>query len=299
VLTLLHAGLAAAKALGASAEEDAAGLLQQIGHTYFVRQEYGRAEHHVHSAHLAYLRADGDQTSGIATCLHTGARILVATGNVMMGIDSHERALTLVRKIGERGAGMEKVFLYRAGEAYQEAFEYERAASYYHKSLALARAQEDEASEATVLQLLGSLSFARERTAEARGFAETALQKHAGLLAANRMGEVCALLSQIELEDGNLFEAKQYAHKAVHHSRRAGATLDEATALHVLGRIFAQSGQRDDAAEALTLAAAMLADLQSDRGEQIAAELRELHREIDLPSARVDSPVVDRDPEVR
>ncbi|MCP2201421.1 transcriptional activator domain-containing protein [Lentzea flava] len=297
VLNVLHLGLAAAKALGEPAEEDAAGLLQQIGHTYLARQEYGRAEHYVHSAHLAYQRAKGDQTSGVATCLHTGARILVATGNVTMGIDSHERALALVRKIGESGPGMEKVFLYRAGEAYKEAFEYERAASYYHKSLALARDQEDEASEATVLQLLGELSFARERTAEARGFAEAALWKHAGLLAVGRVGEVCALLSQIELEDGNMFEAKQYARKAIQFCGRADAPLSEATALHVLGRVLARDGQRDGAVEALTIAAALLADLQPERGERIAVELRELQREIDLPGARTDSPVVDRRPE--
>lgn len=297
VLNVLHAGLAGAKALGESAAEDLADLLQQIGHTYLARQEFGRAEHYVHSAHLAYLRAPGDQTPGVATCLHTGARILVATGNVTMGIDSHERALTMVRMIGERGPGMEKVFLYRAGEAYQEAFDYQRAASYYHKSLVLAREQEDEASEATVLQLLGSLSFARERIAEARGFAEAALWKHAGLLAVGRVGEVCALLSEIELEDGKLFEAKQYARKAIQFCGRAGAPLSEATALHVLGRIHAREGLRDGAVEALSLAVALLADLQPERGERIAAELGELQLEIDLPEARKDSPAVKRDTE--
>ena len=44
---------------------------------------------------------------------------------------------------------------------------------------------------------------------------------------------------------------------------------------------------------------AVLADLQPERGELIAAELRELQHEIDLPVARTDSPVVDRDSEAR
>jgi tetratricopeptide (TPR) repeat protein len=295
VLSLLHAGLAAARSLGEPAEATAADLMQQIGHTYLQRQEYGRAEHYVHSAHLGYLRAGGDQTSGIAICLHTGARILVETGNIPMGIDSHHRALALVRQIQE--SGLERIFLFRTGEAYQKAFEYERAYSYYHQALALA--QGDEASEATILQLLGSLSFARERTDEARVFAEDALWKHARQLAVGGVGEVCALLSEIELEAGNLLKAKQYARQAIRFCGRVGASLSEAAALQVLGRILGLADQRDGAIEALERAQAILLDLNPDRAVLVASELGRLYSEIDLPGARTGSPVVDRDPEVR
>lgn len=290
VLSLLHAGLTAAKSLGEQAEAAAADLMQQIGHTYLLRQEYGRAEHYVHSAHVGYLRAGGDQTSGIASCLHTGARILVATGNIPMGIDSHERALVLVRRLGE--SGLERFFLFRTGEAYQKAFEYERAASYYRQALALA--QGDEAAEATILQLLGSLSFARERTDEARVFAEDALWKHVRQLTVGGVGEVCALLSEIEVEAGNLWEAKQYARQAIRFCARAGASLSEATALCVLGGILGRADQRDGAVEALERALAILLDMDPDRAEQVAFELRGLCSEIDLPAARTDSPVADR-----
>jgi tetratricopeptide (TPR) repeat protein len=292
VLNLLHTGLAAAQRLGESAEEETAALMLQIGATYLQRQEYGRAEHYVHSAHLGFVRADGDQSLAIASCLHTGARILVATGSVLMGIDSHERALAMLRKVGARG--LEVGFLYRAGEAYKNAFEYERASSYYHEALALARAREDEASEATVLQLLGALSFAQERTAEARGYAEASLAKHARLFAVGKAGEACALLSEIELEDGRLFEAKQYARQAIRLCGRADASLSEATALHVLGRILGRAAQRDGAIEALERAQAIFADLGSDRAGQIAVELRELQVEVALPAARTGSPTLDR-----
>ncbi|MDX8053520.1 NB-ARC domain-containing protein [Lentzea sp. BCCO 10_0798] len=299
VLDLLHAGLAAARSLGKAAEIGAADLMQQIGHTYLLRQEYGRAEHYVHSAHLGYLRAGGNQTSGIAICLHTGARILVATGNIPMGLDSHIRALALVRQLGESGRGLERIFLFRTGEAYQKAFEYEQAASYYHQALSLAQTQGDEASEATILQLLGSLSFARERTAEARAFAEDALRKHARQLAIGRVGEVCALLSQVEAEAGNSLKAKQYARQAIRFCGRAGASLSEATALCVLGRILGQADQRDGAVEALERAEAILLDLDPDRAGQVTSELRHLRAEIDIPAARVHSPVVERGSEVR
>lgn len=294
VLRLLHAGLTAAKSLGEPAEAAAADLMQQIAHTYLQRQEYGRAEHYVHSAHVGYLKAGGDQKSGIATCLHTGARILVDTGNIPMGIDSHLRALALVREIEEDSRGMEMGFLFRTGEAYQKAFEYERASSYYHQALTLARMQGDEVSEATILQLLGSLSFACERTGEARGFAEDSLRKYARHHVVGGVGEVCALLSQIEVEAGDLLNAKQYARKAIQFCGRVGASLSEATALCVLGRILGMSDQRDGAVEALERAQVILLDVDAHRAEQVAAELLRLQAEIDLPTPRIDSLVVDR-----
>jgi tetratricopeptide (TPR) repeat protein len=299
VLTVLHAGLAAADSLGEQAEVDAAELVHSIAHTYLRRQEYQLAEHYVHSAHLRFLRASGDQTLGIAACLHTGARILVATGNILMGIDSHERALAALRGTGGAWPGLEKGFLHRAGEAYRHAFEFERAASYYHEALLLARAQGDEAHEATSLQLLGELAFAQERTSEARGYAEAALAKHARLLAVAKVGEVCALLSQIELEAGHLFEAKQYARQAIRLCGRADAAMSEAAALFVLGRTLRHAAQRDGAVEALERAQAIYDDLHSDRSAEVAVELaavlREQRAELSLPAARTDSPVLDRD----
>lgn len=295
VLAMLHIGLSGAKFLGESAEEEYATLLLQIGHTYLLRQEYGQAEHHVHLAHLAFARAGGDRAVAIASCLHTGARILVATGNVLLGIDSHERALAMLRQAGPGFRGMEIGFLYRAGEAYKNAFEHRRAAAYFHQALALARELEDEAAEATVLQLLGALSFAEERTAEARGFVEAALHKHARLLAVGKAGEACALLSEIELDDGKLFEAKQYARQAIRLCGIAGASLHRATALHVLSRILRREAQRDGAIEALEQACAIFADLDQERALQATAELRELQAELALPTARADSPALDRE----
>ncbi|MDX8143136.1 NB-ARC domain-containing protein [Lentzea sp. BCCO 10_0061] len=295
VLNLLHTGLAAAKFLGACAEEETSALLLQIGYTYLLRQEYRRAEHHVHLAHLGFARAEGDQTVAIASCLHTGARILVETGSVIMGIDSHERALLMLRQSDHPAPSMEIGFLYRAGEAYKNAFEYARAATYYHQALALACEIGDETSEATVLHLLGALSFARERTAEAREFAEAALFKHARLHAIGNAGEACALLSEIELEDGRLFDAKQYARQAIRLCGRAGASLHEATALHVLSRILEREAQFDGAVEALERAHVIFADLDRGRAELVAAELRELQVELALPAARSESPVLDLD----
>lgn len=297
MLAVLGLGLTAAKALGEPAAEAAADLMQQIGHTHLLRQQYRQAEHFVHSAHIAYLQAGGDQRSGIASCLHTGARILVATGNIQMGIDSHERALSLIREIGE--AGLEIYFLFRAGEAYQKAFDYERAGSYYHKALLLSRAQGDEWAEATILQLLGSLSFSRERVDEARSFAEDSLWKYVGQRAIGGVGEVCALLCEIEAEAGDLWSAKQYARQAIRFCGRVGASLSEATALRVLARILARSGQRDGAIEALERARSLLIEQDADSAGQVASELDRLRAEIHLPVARSDSPVMDRDPEVR
>jgi tetratricopeptide (TPR) repeat protein len=231
----------------------------------------------------------------IANCLYMGARILVGTGSILMGIDSHERALLMLRQSGSEARGIEVSFLYRAGEAYKNAFEYARAADYYHQALSLAREVGDEASEAAVLHLLGALSFAREHTAEARGFAEASLFKNARLHAVATAGETCALLSEIELADGRLFEAKQYARQAIRLCGQAGASLHEATALYVLSRILRRLALVDGAVEALERAHVIFADLDRERAELIAAELRELQVGPVLPAARSGSPVLDRD----
>lgn len=109
-------------------------------------------------AHPKY-RLTGDE-AGIAAYLHISARIMLETGNTLMGIDSHERALRVVRRTGK--TGLEVTFLFRAGEAYQLAAEYGKAAAYYREALSLARDPGDTTAEGHVLVLLGSPSFDRD-----------------------------------------------------------------------------------------------------------------------------------------
>ncbi|TWP54358.1 hypothetical protein FKR81_02080 [Lentzea tibetensis] len=285
-LTLLHAGLAAQ-------DEDEIPVLQHsIGFTYLQRQQYGLAEHFVHAAHIGFARRGYEK--GIAGCLHTGARILVETGNLALGIDSHERALAAVRRIDE--PGLETAFLFRAGEAYQRSMDYARAASYYGQALALAREQQDADAEAKVLYLFGSLSFVRERTAEARDYVTAALAKQAQLYSIGDAGRSCVLLAEIELDAKRFREAKWTARTALRLCVRTGDLLGEATALHVLGRVLRLRPPLDGAIEAFERARAIFVDLLNrERAARISVELEELQVDPGMPGTRCGSPVIERD----
>ncbi|HEX7307285.1 hypothetical protein, partial [Lentzea sp.] len=96
---------------------------------------------------------------------------------------------------------------------------------------------------------------------------------------------------------GSLLKAKQYARQAIRFCARAGASLSEATALLVLAKILSIAGQRDGVIEAMERAQSILLDLDPERAGQVAAELRLLSSEIELPEARTGSPVLECDPE--
>ncbi len=284
VLTILRSGLSAA---GTDIQEQA-NTLHNIALIHLIRQDFAAAEHHVHLAHLKFAEI-GDET-GIAGCLHTNARIRVETGDIPMGIDSHERALRTVRRAGEKG--MEAVFLYRAGEAYQRATEFERAAAYYRESLTLARALADSTIQGRVLTMLGSLSFAREQTAEARRYLSAGLVLLEHAYDIGFAGTNCGLLAQVELESGRLFEATQYGRQALRLCRRVFDPRGEADALHTLGRIFRKTARREAAIEAWEQAEAIYIDLDPERARQTARSLSELTTlTVELPSVRQTSPI--------
>ncbi|WP_170155943.1 tetratricopeptide repeat protein [Umezawaea tangerina] len=284
-LTILHTGLSAA--MSGSDVEYQADALHNIATIKLLRQRFGEAEHHVQLAHVKYAEI-GDEV-GIAACLHTGARIMVETGNVVMGIDSHERALRMIRRTRE--AGLEVTMLYRAAEAYQRAYEYERAASYYRESLHLARDLDDVLAQGRILTLLGSLSFAREQNAEARDHLRAGLALLARVYDIGAAGTACGLLARVELECGNLFEAREYGRQSVRLCKRVFDSRGEADALQNLAVVFRRTARYEAAVEAWEQAKTILDDLDPQRAAEIARLLRETpDSAAGIPTGRRESP---------
>ncbi|WNV91812.1 BTAD domain-containing putative transcriptional regulator [Umezawaea sp. Da 62-37] len=258
-LKILHVGLSAAQSR--SDVEEEANALHNIALTNLLRQRFREAEHHVHRAHIKYNEI-GDEV-GIAACLHTGARIMVETGNVIMGIDSHERALRMFRRISE--TGLELISLYRTGEAYQRASEYVKAASYYREALSLARDQEDIVAQGRTLVLMGSLGFARKQVAEARDHLLAGLSLAAEVHDIGTAGTACGLLAEVELKCGRMFEATQYGRQSIRLCGRAFDSRGEVAALETLAAIFTTTSRYEAAVEAREHAKAILDDLDPGR----------------------------------
>ncbi|WP_170232307.1 ATP-binding protein [Saccharothrix saharensis] len=287
VLALLQAGYAAV-AHEESSIEPQADALQAIATLHLLRRNFAEAEHYAHLAHIKYRLIEDEV--GIAACLHTTARIMVETGNTLMGIDSHERALRVVRRTGE--TGLEITFLYRAAEAYQKAAEYGKAAAYYREALSLARDLGDTTAEGRVLTLLGSLSFDKEQTAEARDFLYEGLRL---LERAHDLGTAamaCHGLARVELEFGRVREAVEYGRQALRLSRRAFDPKVEGDSLETLAEALQRRGHRDAAIEAYEQARDIFDDLDPDRARETRRLLNILvTRTVDLPSVRTDTDV--------
>ncbi|XVS61237.1 ATP-binding protein [Actinosynnema sp. CA-299493] len=287
VHALLQAGYAAV-AHDESTTEAQADALQAIATLHLLRRDFAEAEHYAHLAHIKYRLIEDEV--GIAACLHTTGRIMVETGNTLMGIDSHERALRMVRRTGE--TGLETTFLYRAAEAYQQATEYGKAAAYYREALALARDLGDTTAEGRVLMLLGSLSFAKEQTAEARDFLHEGLRL---LERAHDLGHAaiaCYWLSQVELEFGRVREAIGFGRQALRLSRRAFDPKVEGDSLETLGVALRRRGYLDAAVEAYEQARDIFDELDAERARRIRRTLSILATQtVELPTARTDSGV--------
>ncbi|QQQ73674.1 tetratricopeptide repeat protein [Saccharothrix sp. 6-C] len=285
VLALLQAGYAAV-AHDESTIEPQADALQAIALLHLLRRNFAEAEHYAHLAHIKYRLIDDEV--GIAACLHTTARIMVETGNTLIGIDSHERALRMIRRTGE--TGLETTFLYRAAEAYQQATEYGKAAAYYREALSLARDLHDTTAEGRVLTLLGSLSFAKEQTSEARDFLHEGLRL---LERAHDLGTAamaCHLLSQVELECDRVREAIEFGRQALRLSRRAFDPKIEGDSLETLAVALRRLGRRDAAVEAYEQARDIFDDLDAERARRIRRTLDIfITQTVEPPVARADS----------
>ncbi|MEU3650051.1 NB-ARC domain-containing protein [Lentzea sp. NPDC034063] len=268
-LALMQFGLAAAASAGAVHE---AGVRHTIALAHLLRQEFALAQQHLHMAHAQF--ADTADDIGLAMCLETGARIMLATGNVLTAIDSHERALSLIRSKGQ--ASMEAAFLCNAGQAYNAAGAFDQAEIYYREALSLGSRSGDIARCGRALLLLGSLVFDQGRMDEAEMFLHVALSQLSKIHDLGAVGRTMDLLSQIEFDRAQIFEATQYARQAVKLCRRASDRSEEAEALITLGRILALTARYDGAAEAWEHAKAIYDDLEPSQAASLADALHDL-----------------------
>ncbi|NUT94429.1 MAG: tetratricopeptide repeat protein [Saccharothrix sp.] len=283
-LALLHLGL---DVPGASTEEQA-DTLYNIAQICLERWKLGEAEHHVRLAHAKYAEI-GDEV-GIAACLLADAQIRIGTGDLDMAVEGHERALRAVRGTGERG--LEAVFLYRTGEAHQRGGALERAATYYRESLALARDLGDLTAQGRALVLLGTLSFAREQSAEAHDYLRSGLLLSAQAADVDFAARACWWLSRLEFERGRTAEATAYGRQATRLFRRLANHLGEAEALRTLGAIFRETARYEAAVEALEQATALLEHLDPAQAREAARELSQAENLlISVPATRRGSPV--------
>ena len=277
---LANLALALESAVASGSPQAEAMALNSIGHVHLARQEYGLAEDHFTRAYRKFLEVRDEV--GMAVSLHNGARVLVGIGNVVMGIDSHARALRMIRTTGNKAT--EVVFLHRMGEAYRRALDFDQAAFYYRQSLELAEALDDLRGQGVCLVELAALYYERGNPRAAREYCARMLAGAERTHDVSTAGKACNVLAAVEFDAGNAFEAKQYARKAAQLCRRVYDAKGEATALDVLARLLRRAAQHDGAREAWERSKTIFQDLS------MAVQAEEIGRElVDLDSNVLDS----------
>jgi tetratricopeptide (TPR) repeat protein/DNA-binding SARP family transcriptional activator len=281
---LANLALALESAVATGSIEAEANVLHNIGHVHLVRQEYGLAEECFTNVYRKFLELGHEV--GMAVSLHSGARVLVEIGNVVMGIDSHARALRMIRAAGNKA--LEMVFLHRMGEAHRRALDFDQAAIFYRESLELAEALGDRREQGVCLVQLAALYYERGDPRAAREYCARMLADAERTHDVPTAGTACNVLAAVEFDAGNDFEAKQYARKAVQLCRRVRDARGEATALDVLARLLRRAAQHDGAKEAWVRAKAIFRDLaMTTQVDEIGRELAELDGHVpSVPESR-------------
>ncbi|WP_199440154.1 AfsR/SARP family transcriptional regulator [Umezawaea beigongshangensis] len=278
-LAALGVALRVARATGDVLGE--AYALHNAGNLHLQRKEFGLAEERLHEATLLFSRLSHEE--GVASSVHNGARVLVEVGDLVHGIDAHERALLLVRRT--RASGLEALFLCRTGEAHRLALDHRRAAERLEEGLELAREIGDPFSEAIALAGLAALQLDRERPARAREFAFRALSAVTRTRDAETAARALLVLSRADLQLDDLAEAVKAARRAVHLFQRSRTTGNETDALDVLARALLAAGRLGGAEEAWESAKALSEDDDAHRAARFDAELARL-RAVAVPEAR-------------
>lgn len=272
VLANLRLARASAIAEGEVDVDAEAAVIHSMGHVHLVRREYGLAEDCFHHAYRTFLGL-GDEV-GMAVMLHSTARLHVDLGNVAMGIDSHQRALRMIRSSGHRA--YEAAFLCRMGEAYRRGFDFDQASYYYRESLAIATDLGDLRAQGVALVELGEMAYDQGDSRGAEVYCRRMLTMAEDTQDVGTAGRACAVLAATSLGAGRLFDAKQYARKGVELCSRVANSSGAAVSLDRLAEALKKSGRPLGAIEAWERAIGIYADLDSPRGEEIGRELESL-----------------------
>ncbi|GAA2676177.1 MULTISPECIES: NB-ARC domain-containing protein [Actinosynnema] len=246
VLEHLHLALAAARARGPEGAEEEAVVVNNTAHVHLIRREYGLAESRYNQAHLLF-RELGHET-GVAVALQGGARVLVETGNVVMGIESHERALRLIRAAGSKA--YEVVSLIRLGEAHRYALDLPQSASCYREALELARELDDARAQGECLVGLALVNRERGDSRAAADYCAQVLATAEQTWDVEAAGRACVVLAEVELEAERYFEAKQYARTGVRLCERTRDALGQAVGFEVLAEALGRTGRLAGSEEA-------------------------------------------------
>lgn len=191
--------------------------------------------------------------------LLSGARALYAHGARHEAVSELERALPILRDLGDRAG--EGTALNYLGALYRDLGRHQDAIQAFEQALLIVRASGDSAAEGTTLNNLGALYRESGRHQDAIRLLEQALliRRAVGDLA----GEATTLsnLGALCRELGRPNEAIDRLEQALSISREIGDRLAEGRTLNNLGALYGEVGRPGQAVECLEKALSILHEL--------------------------------------
>ncbi|MGW7534441.1 AfsR/SARP family transcriptional regulator [Amycolatopsis sp. NPDC054798] len=276
-------GLAvAARAARANKDSHAEGsTLNDLGELHLTLSNHKAAEDAL--ARALELAIDDESPIAKLTINVNRARLHRATGRHAEAIALLRRCITHAQRNGDRvrEAKAEQYL----GETLAELDQYEKALPHYHRALHLRTLTGDASGQAATYITLAELHLGQEEFAVAHRHCQLAQAQIAGdLTAGMRLRTVQARLAAAERDDRAALRLSQ---EAVELAARAHNATGQARALEAFAEILYSRGNREDAVDAWTRAAAFYRgrgrDAKADRVEERLAAARDPHP---IPQAR-------------
>lgn len=262
----------------ANAKEGEAGLLNNLGFTYFFVKDYDRAARHLREARIVY-REIGD-TYGEAVCLTNIATTCMKVGDFHAVIGLYERAIALFDQAGNE-TGKAAAY-HRLGDAYRRVARHDAASDCYEMALRI-RQELDHRGQADTLTALGELRLAQGDVAAAIGHCEKALILHRRALDERRTAEALEALATAYCRADRHADAVPLATEAAHRYGVINEPHGQARSLRTLGEAHQAIGENSAARADWTAAIALFRELD----DPDAAEIEKL---LASPAGRLGGP---------
>ncbi|HEV2779467.1 MAG TPA: tetratricopeptide repeat protein [Actinophytocola sp.] len=266
LLEVHHIALESARAV--NSKEGAAGLLNNLGFTYYFAKEYTQAARYLREAHLLY-RELGD-TYGEAMGLMNIATTAIELGELRSVVKMYEKAIALFDRIGHKA--MKAHAYHRLGDAYRRMEQYDSAAKCYQTALRL-RQELDHPRQADTLTAIGELHLTLGDLMPAMAYLEQALIFHHRALDERRTAEALEALATVYFRLNRFTDAIPRAAEAARLYRAINEPHGQARSLNLLAEAYHAVGDYSAARAHWSNAATLFRELNHPDADMVERRL--------------------------
>jgi tetratricopeptide (TPR) repeat protein len=269
LLSIHQTALESARAV--NAKEGEAGLLNNLGFTYFFMKEYEKAAELLGNSRLVF-REIGD-VHGEAVSLTNIATTSAKLGDFEAVIDQYKQAIALFDQVGNK-VGRASAY-HRLGDAHRAMEQLDIASDCYQESLRL-REELDHRGQADTLTALGELCLAQGDSIAAIGYCEKALTFHRRALDERRTAEALEALATAYSRVTRYADARPAATEAVQLYQAINEPRGQARSLCLLGEVHQAVGEYPVARVHWKNALTLFRDLQDPQATVVESHLARL-----------------------